>query len=333
MKLRMLATLSLLALTTALALAQNAPMCACAAPSGPPNPNAMFVAYLPFYKGLDWVAFAPTIDFTKMTHLNLGFINPPRCTPGPCTAQNDMHFTANKLTDAGIDAIVAAAHAHGVKVMASIGGGGGDQLILQFYNAGLTDQLIASLDAYMKQHKLDGVDLDMEDPSNMGMPLQTFVTALTATFHPQGKLVSAAVARYLQGSMRGDTLKQFDFINVMVYGSYQQSLDALNYYANDRHFPKDKITLGIGFFGTGQVNGRELEEDYAKIVAAYSNAPQNDLVAGGSLDNGAAFHYGGEATVAKEVELGKQFGGVMVWELTGDAPAPHSLLQVIQKTF
>jgi len=33
--------------------------------------------------------------------------------------------------------------------------------------------------------------------------------------------------------------------------------------------------------------------------------------------------------MAKEVQLGKQYGGVMVWELMGDAPAPHSLLQVI----
>jgi hypothetical protein len=34
--------------------------------------------------------------------------------------------------------------------------------------------------------------------------------------------------------------------------------------------------------------------------------------------------------MAQETKLGAQYGGVMVWELTLDAPPPHSLLNVIQ---
>jgi hypothetical protein len=35
--------------------------------------------------------------------------------------------------------------------------------------------------------------------------------------------------------------------------------------------------------------------------------------------------------MAQETQLGKQYGGIMVWHLLGDAAAPHSLLKVIEK--
>ena len=94
------------------------------------------------------------------------------------------------------------------------------QMILQFYNAGLSVPLVDSLDRYVSAHNLDGVDLDIEDPSNMGAPYGTFVNALIAKFHPEGKIVTAAVAQYLQSSMPDSALRQFDFINVMNYSSY-----------------------------------------------------------------------------------------------------------------
>src|SRR4051812_49195521 len=154
LKLRLLSAMMLVA-TAVTANSQSSVTCACAIPNGPANPKAVLVGYLPLYQGKDWTQVAPTLDFTKMTHLNLGFINPPKCTPAPCTAKSDMTFGARNLTDAGIDAIVKAAHAHNVKVLASIGGGGGDQMILQFYNVGLSDQLVDSLDRYMKKHNID----------------------------------------------------------------------------------------------------------------------------------------------------------------------------------
>ena len=65
------------------ALAQT--VCQCQIPDGPPNPHPYLVGYLGVYKNADWDAVAKTLDFTKMTHLNLAFINPPICA-GPCTA-------------------------------------------------------------------------------------------------------------------------------------------------------------------------------------------------------------------------------------------------------
>lgn len=47
----------------------------------------------------------------------------------------------------------------------------------------------------------------------------------------------------------------------------------------------------------------------------------------------AAFHYVGEATMVEETQLGKKYGGIMFWDLTDDAPAPHSLLNLIEANF
>jgi GH18 family chitinase len=303
--------------------------------SGPPASSTRLVAYLPNYNGsyADW---AKKIDFTKMTHLNLAFADPPRCSGG-CTAGSDMTFSTGD--DQDIPAIVDAAHAAGVKVLVSIGGGGGDQQILQFYNAGLSAPLIASLDSWVRANNLDGVDLDIESPGNMGAPYDAFVDALVSNFHPEGKLVTAAIARWIEDSMPSvdqtmfdATTPKFDFCTVMAYSNLANATTELQYFSQ-KGLPNGQLVLGVPFFGSAtDSSGMETDEpEYSQILSTYPNAWQMDVVSGnGSLDNGEMITYVGEATMAKETMLGRQYGGVMIWELTGDAPAPHSLLAVIQ---
>jgi chitinase len=274
------------------------------------------VAYLPDWNG-SFANYAKSVTFSKMTHVNIAFLNPPSCG-GTCTANSNMTFSMGQ-SDADIATFVKAAHSAGVKVLASIGGGGGDQRILQFYNANLSDALVASLDGYLKAHDLDGADVDIESIPNFGAPYGTFVSALVKTLRPQGKLVTAAVAQYLQGGMPDSALHEFDFINDMIYSTNLSGVtNELDYYVRQKNVPKNQITLGVGFFG--QQGNNEIE--YNKILTQYPNAWQSDSVNG--------IRYTGEATMAKETLLGKQYGGIMIWELTGDAPAPHSLLNVVE---
>jgi hypothetical protein len=321
MKLRPLTALALAALTAAFAPAQNRPtLCVCDIPNGPPNPHPYLVAYLGVYKPMDWVAYAKTMDFTKMTHLNLAFINPPICN-GPCTAQSDMTLHANaSFTDEALDLMVKEAHAHGTKVVASLGGDGGDKNYMQFYNAGLSVQITDAIDAYLKKHDLDGVDVDIEQPTLMGVPYKQFVDALVAKLRPEGKLITAAVAQYIQAGVPDDVVTQFDIVNVMIYGSYERSVNDMLFWTNKMHVPKEKLTLGIGF------------HNYADLLAAYPNAWAVDTVGGGAFRDGRVFNYQGEASVAKVTQLSAQYGGAMIWEISADDPnKPHSLLKVIQK--
>lgn len=321
-RLRYLGVLVVLVSTTAMAPAQhnrNA-ACACEIPNGPPNPHPYLVGYLGVYRPADWVAVAKTLDYTRMTHLNLAFINPPLCN-GPCTAQSDMTLHGNpSFTEDALKTIVDAAHAHGTKVLASLGGDKGDLRYMQFYNAGLSDQIADAVDAYVKQHHLDGVDVDIESPDQMGVPYTHFVNALVSRLHPEGKLVTAAVAQYIQAGVQEGVLQQFDIINVMIYGGYDRSVADMAWWVDREHIPKDKLTLGIGF------------HNYSAILAAYPNAWAVDTVGGGSFRNGAVMNYQGEATVARLTQLSAQYGGAMIWELSQDDPtSPHSLLKVMQK--
>ena len=282
------------------------------------------VGYLPDYDG-SYATFAQTLNFNKMTHLNLAFGLPPVCN-GTCTASSNMTFSLNQ-SNSDITTLVNAAHAAGVKVILSIGGGGGDQQIIQFYNAGLSSQLVASLNNYVAQFNLDGVDLDIEDPNNMGTPYATFAADLISTFHPQNKIVTAAVAEYLQSSMPTSTLLQFDFVNIMNYSNLSDAQTAMAYFSSLGE-PSSKMVLGVPFFG--QSADGNTEETYATILAAYPGAGGENEVSGGSLDGGLALYYVGDAMMAQETQLGAQYGGIMIWELSQDAAPPNALLTIIQ---
>ena len=291
-------------------------------------PAPKLVGYLPDYDG-SYADYAKSLDFNKMTHLYLAFGVPPVCD-GTCTKESDMTFSLGQ-TDADIHTLVETAHRKGVKVVLSIGGGGGDQQILQFYNAGLSKPLVKSLDKYIAAHDLDGVDLDIEDPSNMGQPYLEFTKVLVETFRPQGKVVTAAVAEYLQDAMPDAALHLFDFINVMNYSNYSDATQALSYYSETKKVPRSQMTLGVPFFA--QSGDGNIEETFSTVLAAYPDAFDADMVSGGSLDGGETLYYVGGPSMALQTELGKQYGGIMVWELSQDGAPPNSLYQVIADHF
>ena len=321
-RLRHLGILAILICATAMAPAQHNrnSACACEIPNGPPNPHPYLVGYLGVYRPADWPALAKTLDFTRMTHLNLAFINPPQCN-GVCTAQSDMSLHGNaSFTDDALKTIVDSAHAHGTKVLASLGGDKGDARYMQFYNAGLSDQIADAVNAYVKEHNLDGVDVDIESPDQMGVPYTQFVNALVSRLRPEGKLITTAVAQYIQAGVQDQVLQQFDIINVMIYGDYDRSVADMAWWVKNEHIPKEKLTLGIGF------------HNYSAILAAYPNAWAVDTVGGGAFRDGKVMNYQGEATVAKLTQLSAQYGGAMIWEISQDDPtSPHSLLKVMQK--
>lgn len=278
---------------------------------GPPPSNSRVVAYLPDYSGSlsDW---AKRINFAKMTHLNLAFVNPDQ--------NNDFAIDA---TDQELKALVDAAHAAGTKVVASLGGGGGDQKLIARYNAGNIDGLVDKLDQYVAAHNLDGVDVDVEDPNNLGANYSSFVSKTVAKLRPKGKLVTAAVAQYLQDKMADATLHQFDFVNIMVYSTYDDGVKALTYYSQNKGVPKSQLTLGARFFGT---DSNSNEYAYADILKADANAWQKDTATVG----GKTVHYSGQASMAKMTQYSKGFGGIMFWELSEDTTGDHSLYKTIQ---
>jgi GH18 family chitinase len=283
------------------------------------------VGYLPDYDG-SYSDFASTVDFSRLTHLILSVDISPSCSASTANGSTSLSYSQS---NADIAAIVTAAHRHGVKVLVTFYGDSTSLDVQNCYDNGHTAALVDSMDLYARAHSLDGVDLDIEDPDHLGKPYDVLATALETRLHAEGKIVTAAVSTWIQSGMLDSTLHSFDFINMMNYSTLADAEAMLDNYHNTHGEPASKIVLGVGFFGTGTDDATT--ESYRTILSVYPDAWKKDYVSGGKLDSGMGFHYTGEASMAQQTKLGKQYGGIMIWELAQDASKPHALLDVIEK--
>ena len=82
------------------------------------------------------------------------------------------------------------------------------------------------------------------------------------------------------------------------------------------------------FYGRGYTSDGELDWN--------SYMPFADIVSKGieyyNADEYTGIAYNGADTIAKKAELAKDYGGIMIWELTQDAKGEQSLLKVINDT-
>ncbi|HEY2514773.1 MAG TPA: glycosyl hydrolase family 18 protein [Polyangiaceae bacterium] len=212
------------------------------------TPGTRAVMYLDNWSG-SFASWATKLDFTKLTHLNLAFAT--------VSGSNDW---GSSLGDTGdVQTIVAAAHAKNVKVLVSIGGGGGDQSVIGAYKtASNIGPLVANLDTMVSAMNLDGVDVDLESSGDMKSSgnYPAFVSALISTFHAEGKLVTTAEAQYIAQGQNTDatvvaTLNSFDFVNDMIYSATMSdfSNEADWWTGSPVNLPKDKLVWGVCFDG------------------------------------------------------------------------------------
>jgi hypothetical protein len=211
---------------------------------GVETPAIKAVMYLDNWSG-SFASWATKVDFTKMTHLNLAFAT--------VTGTNSWGTTLGDTGD--VQTLVTAAHAKNVKVLVSIGGGGGDQSVISAYqSASNIAPLVANLDTMVQAMNLDGVDVDLESPGSQtsSSNYPAFVKQLIQTFHAEGKLVTTASAEYIVQGQNPDAaivaaLNSFDFVNDMIYSNSLSDFtsEAAWWTGSPVNLPKDKLTLGI----------------------------------------------------------------------------------------
>jgi hypothetical protein len=211
-------------------------------------PTTKAVMYLDNWSG-SFASWATKLDFTKLTHLNLAF----------ATVSGGNNWGTSLGGTSDVQAIVAAAHAKNVKVLASIGGGGGDQSVIGAYKtASNIDPLVANLDKMVSDMNLDGVDVDLESPGDMqsGGNYPAFISALISTFHAEGKLVTTASAQYIVQGQNPDAkiaaaYNSFDFVNDMIYSATMSDFtNEAGWWTGDPvNLPKDKLVWGVCFDG------------------------------------------------------------------------------------
>lgn len=294
-------------------------------------PAAKVIAYVPNWIDLD--AFASTIEYSKITHLNLAFEN-------PVDDKGNMSFNPKN------EVLIAAAHAHHVPILISIGGGGasGDKTLLDRYAALLGDakraQFVAKMAAFVSQHNFDGLDVDLEGAS-ITKDYGPFIADLSKALRPRGKLLTSALSQGNGGNRVPDSVfEHFDWINIMSYdavgpwrpqepgqhSSLAFAKSTVEYWIK-RGLPKHKAVIGVPFYGYGFGKAFLAQGyTYAAIVDAHPGAENMDQV-------GNTIWYNGIPTIKAKVQYmrERELGGIMIWSLNSDAKGKRSLLSAIDE--
>ena len=267
----------------------------------------------------------------------------------------DGSLNVNSLTKS--HELVSTAHSHGVEVYFSVGGGAdSNNFPVLASNEKARNKFIKEVRHYVFAHCFDGVDIDWEywsgAKSNKVIPqessaLITVLKELQEDLAPFNKKISIDVYGTDWGGKHyyDEASTYADFIQVMAYdfsgswsdpgphSSYEQAIGSgsdqgstgLAYWINYRGWPKERVLLGLPFYGRDfDNNGKGVK--YKSIVSQFPEAPGFDRI-----NN---IYYNGKETIRRKTTyvVENQISGIMIWELAQDAAEDSiSLLHVIDE--
>lgn len=285
--------------------------------------NFKTVGYLPTYR----FGMIDNIELNRLTHLNIAFANP------------DMQGNLS-TDDLEIDPIVEKAHDADLAVFISLAGGSAQLSDRENrINATNRSAFIHNIINYVKQHNLQGVDIDLE----WGLvtdDYSAFVLELKDSLHKNSFEMSAALpGTYRYPEITDEALSAFDWINLMAYdltgpwnpddagphSPYSFAENSINYW-DDLGYDKAKITLGVPFYGYDFTDLNHVTSvTYAHMV--------NLNVSYAQLDQVGQIYYNGLPTITNKTTLAlNNVGGIMIWELGQDHFNNYSLLKRIDET-
>ncbi|MBW8734528.1 MAG: hypothetical protein JF571_09520 [Asticcacaulis sp.] len=283
-------------------------------------------------------------DLTPYSDVILAFAHPDAdgqlvngdslsCMAGP----NHTIATAADLQSA-IDLI----HASGKRAIVSLGGAvippcAGDWAVLM--DAAHRQASVQALSDFVDRFKLDGLDVDLES----ALLMQTvrdgnytpFVVALSAAMHARGKTLSVATGSYVGGMIPLDSIPAFDHVGVMAYDNDTPGEEHASpadfksqmYLWLGRGVPRDKLVMGLPFYGHGYGN-YAMPQPYHDIAVNHAPDAGADVV-GIACTTCSFITFNSPATIAAKTALAmRKAGGVMVWELWQDTP-DHVLTQAL----
>ncbi len=278
------------------------------------------VGYIPTWR----FSIIETVDWSALTHVNIAFCNPD--TTGKM--QNPFRQNPDDF-----HRLVAKAHENGVKVIASLGGGGGGRnypALIQT-EQGRKD-LCTNIINYVREYNLDGVDLDLEEGQGHGLwnNYESWVLELRQRCTEAGVLLTTAVSTWFSDDITDATFRCFDFVNIMAYdGGFEAHSTMELAQTMARHYhevrgvnPAD-IVIGVPFYGYPYDGGFGDSKSYRDLVAQYPKAWKKDHV--------EKYGYNGTKTMKKKAQLARHYGGIMIWELSHDTNDERSLLGVIKQ--
>jgi len=271
-----------------------------------------------------------TVPFNKLTHINLFFLNP-----------DTLGNFSQDLS--AIAPFIKAAHANNVKVLPSIAGGGKHEYYHNLLKDDKRNKFVQDLLQIVLTNNFDGIDVDIEG-SDIDENYEKLAVELSKALKPHKKLVTSAIAIFYKDVLSDKALAQYDFMNIMSYdhtgpwtpskpgphSTYDHAVADLDYFYKVRKIPKNKLVLGVGFYGYGfgpTLTSTATSMNFGDILTKFPGSENLDQL---NMPDSSILYYNGIPTIKKNTALAKQMAsGIMIWQILGDASGETSLLQAI----
>lgn len=289
--------------------------------------------YLPSNRGLDTTLAAT--DLGPYSDIVLAFINPD--ADGSFVNDGSMACMTDRMLKPvpvqTVQKAVAILHAAHVRAIAALAGAArpacaGDWAA--FAAPPRRAATVAALVAMTDRLGLDGLDVDIEGDLLARLvesgDYTPFVVDLGRALHARRKTLYGTTASYVGGKIPLPALPAFDRVEVMTYDDNVPGEDeaAMAPFRSDlylwlgRGVPKDRLILGVPFFGRGYGTYAPAY-GYRDIVARFG--PQTGDLIGQACATCSYITFNGPATIAQKAALAAaKAGGVMVWEISEDTP-------------
>ena len=305
----------------------------------PEEPGRKVVGYLP-----SWRTNLSTVRWHSLTHVNLSFA---RVRADGSLDDADVRQMAAKLQ--------ATTNKYGIKMLLSLGGGGGADQQKAFTSALLDDtareNTVKNVIQTVKDLQLDGVDIDYEGwdygpRKEISAGLDKFASSLRQQLGENGLLTAALSGYALRNSYYSEAyLGMLDAVMLMAYdrtGTWSSDIGPhapYDYFvslcesAAAHGVPSEKIIPGVPFYGRSFPEGKTANAKdwtYRDILIAYPDAWKTNSVEEDYL------WYDGPSMISKKCKyiVEHDLGGVMIWEISMDTIDPSkSLLSTISAEF
>ena len=286
------------------------------------------------------------IPWEKLTRIVYAFAMPNK----------DGTISTYELTK--IQQLTDSAHAYGVEIYFSIGGAEGSyNFPAMASDAKSRSRFIKEVREYIFANCLDGVDIDWEYWSgyatNAVVPaesnaLVSMVKELEEELSPFNLGISIDLGASDWGGKHfmNEIPDYVDHLMVMSYdftgtwsdpGPHSAYADAIGsgntksstglaYWVNYRGWPKERILLGVPFYGKDFDQGGGSLLKYSYILNQFPDAYKYDRISN--------IYYDGKKTMADKTQyvIDNSFSGIMIWEITQDSKVDStSLLEAIDK--
>lgn len=203
---------------------------------------------------------------------------------------------------------------------------------------------------FCKKYEFAGVDMDWEllNSSADSIAYNRLIDTLDVQLHKAGLILTADVAftNYYGQWMPTKALHKLDWIQVMAYdgtgwgsgpfGNHSSMQHMINgaYYWKARGFSKDKLVLGVPFYGhtfSNTASESVATVSYNNIIGLFPSLPDSANQTPG-IDY---TFFNGPALIRQKCQylIDSSFAGVMIWDMTQDATGEKSLHKQIVCTY